>query len=56
MSTAARRWSKSIDAVKRFTRSLTGSEKRPDHPPLLFSGADAGGLEMDMAIAGILRA
>ena len=34
MSASAIRWSKSTEAVKRLTRSVTGSEKRPDQPPV----------------------
>src|SRR5215471_7971519 len=48
ISTAASRRSKSTDAVNRFTRSATGSAKRPDQPREAASG---GGLDGAMAVA-----
>ena len=47
ISTAASRRSKSTDAVKRLTRSATGSLKRPDQPPA------AGGEGLDGTMAAM---
>ena len=49
MSASANRRSKSTDAVKRLTRSSTGSLNRPDHPPASSEAGGGGVLAADMA-------